>query len=99
MCPLYTEHLGQNVFQELNELLYPDFVPDLALAVRGQNKGRRGGGGGGEEETRSGKIRIETSADAKAPRACLHSIIYKQSSDLQVYVFRSRCQKHTKEVL
>ena len=48
MCPLYAEHLGQNVFQELNELLYPDFVPDLALAVRGQNKGRRGGKEGNE---------------------------------------------------
>ena len=36
--------------------------PDLVLAVRGQKIGGRGEGKG-EEETRSGKIRIETSAD------------------------------------
>ena len=35
--------------------------PDFVLAVRGQKIGE--GGGKGEEETRSGKIRIETSAD------------------------------------
>ena len=38
--------------------------PDLVLAVRGQKKTKQGKGEGkGEEETRSGKIRIETSAD------------------------------------
>ena len=40
--------------------------PDLVLAVRGQKIGEGGGGRGegkGEEETRSGKIRIESSAD------------------------------------
>ena len=36
--------------------------PDLVLAVRGQKNGGRGEGKG-EEEARSGKIRIETSAD------------------------------------
>ena len=34
--------------------------PDLILAVRGQKRGEEEGKG--EEETRSGKIRIETSA-------------------------------------
>ena len=63
--------------------------PDLVLAVRGQKK-KTGEEGKGEEETRSGKIRIETSAigcsmDAKAPRVC--------------YFFRSQCQKYAKEVL
>ena len=44
-------------------------------------EGRGEGKGKGEEETRSGKIRIETSADwlfimhAKAPRACLFLLL------------------------
>ena len=45
--------------------------PDLDLAVRGQqNRGGGRGEGKGEEETRSGKIRIETSADWLFHNAC-----------------------------
>ena len=71
--------------------------PDLVLAVRVQENG---GGGRGRERRKRDLAKYESKRaligcsimHAKAPRTCLHGIIYK-------YFFRSRCQKRAKEVL